>query len=205
MPLRVLDNLDDLEIASPCSMNWDAMVGDGRVRHCGSCEKNVYNLSAMTKDEALNLVRELEGKMCVRLYRRTDGTVIHEDCPVGVAAMLKRAKQRTWKMAAAAFALVAGGLGFAGSRPATPVVMGATLPVRATMGEAPMMGAPMPPEPLMGDIAPPVHETMGKVAMPEAAQGGLRAVPPPQRPKVGRVAAPKHLDIKGEIRAPRAR
>src|SRR5690348_11198318 len=49
---RRLPLLDRIQIASPCEASWDAMNGDDRVRFCGLCEKNVYNLSAMTRDEA---------------------------------------------------------------------------------------------------------------------------------------------------------
>ena len=37
------------------------MVGDERVRACGSCDKHVYNLSAMTRDEAQALIIERNG------------------------------------------------------------------------------------------------------------------------------------------------
>ena len=48
--------LDNLRIAAPCSASWDRMLGDDRVRHCGDCNKNVYNLSGMTRDEAEALI-----------------------------------------------------------------------------------------------------------------------------------------------------
>ncbi|APR87839.1 hypothetical protein A7982_13188 [Minicystis rosea] len=76
--------LENVRIASPCTASWDAMTGDDRVRFCGQCQKNVYNLSAMPRDEAERLLAERDGAMCVRLYRRTDGTVLTADCPVGV-------------------------------------------------------------------------------------------------------------------------
>ena len=41
--------LEDVRVASPCNASWDAMKGDDRVRFCGECQKNVYNLSAMTR------------------------------------------------------------------------------------------------------------------------------------------------------------
>ncbi len=44
--------LEDVRIASPCSASWEDMTGDARVRFCGKCAKNVYNLSEMTRDEA---------------------------------------------------------------------------------------------------------------------------------------------------------
>ncbi|MGZ3438637.1 MAG: hypothetical protein ACXVDD_03950, partial [Polyangia bacterium] len=68
--------LESLRIATPCSADWDEMAGDERVRFCGKCEKNVYNLSAMTREAGEALVREKEGRMCVRMYQRADGTVL---------------------------------------------------------------------------------------------------------------------------------
>jgi hypothetical protein len=94
--------LDSLRVASPCSANWDAMEGDDdRVRYCGKCEKNVYNLSAMPRAEAEELLRLHEGNLCARMYQRADGTLISTDCPVGA---------RTKRVRHAAVAAVGGGL-----------------------------------------------------------------------------------------------
>ena len=75
--------LADVRVASPCHAAWDNMKGDEQTRFCGLCRKNVYNLSEMTRQEAENLIREKEGKLCVRYYQRTDGTVLTKDCPIG--------------------------------------------------------------------------------------------------------------------------
>src|SRR3954464_854122 len=83
--------LEDIRIASPCPADWDAMYGDDRKRFCGDCKLNVYNLSGMTRDEAETLIMNAEGRLCIRMYRRADGTVITSDCPVG----WERIKQRT--------------------------------------------------------------------------------------------------------------
>ena len=83
-------SLDLIEIASPCSASWDEMVGDNRVRFCRQCKLNVYNLSEMSREGADAIIDEHEGRTCVRLYRREDGTVLTRDCPVGVQAMRKR-------------------------------------------------------------------------------------------------------------------
>jgi hypothetical protein len=59
------------------------MDGDERVRFCRECNRNVYNLSAMTGREARSIMAEREGRLCVRFYQRRDGTVLTSDCPVG--------------------------------------------------------------------------------------------------------------------------
>src|SRR6476619_1249507 len=83
--------LKNISIASPCSADWEQMYGDERKRFCGDCKLNVYNLSGMTRDEAEALIMNAEGRLCVRMYRRADGTVITSDCPAG----WERIKQRT--------------------------------------------------------------------------------------------------------------
>jgi hypothetical protein len=102
-------SLDDVQIASPCSERWDRMRGDSAVRHCDSCHMNVYNLSNMTREEALAVLARHEPRMCVRFYRRRDGTVLTRDCPVGVSR-LRHAARRSWARLAAAISVVIGAL-----------------------------------------------------------------------------------------------
>ncbi len=83
-------NLQKLQVASPCYERWDNMKGDDRVRHCASCKLNVYNVRELTTAEVEELVERTKGRLCVRLYRRWDGTVLTRDCPVG----LQRARVR---------------------------------------------------------------------------------------------------------------
>jgi hypothetical protein len=73
-----------LRVASPCSASWEEMEGDHRIRFCRHCRKNVYHLSGMNRREAVALVRESEGQLCVRYCRRRDGTLLTDDCPVGL-------------------------------------------------------------------------------------------------------------------------
>jgi hypothetical protein len=94
--------LDQIKIASPCSADWDRMEGDDRVRFCSECKKNVFNISAMTRRDAEALIQEKNGDLCTRLYRRSDGTVLTEDCPVGLRVKIVRAKRRLgWAIAGA--------------------------------------------------------------------------------------------------------
>ena len=88
-----INNLE-FEIASPCNEDWDNMTGDDKNRHCDSCKKNVYNLSSMDQEEISELLSCAEN-LCVRLYKRHDGTVLTEDCPVGIEQIknLLRKKQ----------------------------------------------------------------------------------------------------------------
>jgi hypothetical protein len=103
-PVNPSAKLDRLRIATPCPIGWEQMDGSDRVRFCGHCQLNVYNLSALTQEEAETLLAASEGKICARLFRRADGTVITKDCPVGLRALRRRISQR----AALVFATLAG-------------------------------------------------------------------------------------------------
>ena len=75
-------NLNVLDVPNPCSVSWESMTGDDRVRFCGQCQKSVYHLSSMTRDEAKEIVALSEGNLCVQFWRRADGTVVTQDCAV---------------------------------------------------------------------------------------------------------------------------
>ena len=66
------------------------MDGDGRVRHCSLCWQYVYDLSEITRSEAEDLVLRTEDRLCIRFYRRKDGTVMTRDCPEGRLTKLRR-------------------------------------------------------------------------------------------------------------------
>jgi hypothetical protein len=102
MPDGTFD-LQKLQVASPCYERWDNMKGDARTRHCASCKLNVYNIREMTTSEVKELVQRTSGQLCIRLYRRWDGTVLTRDCPVG----LQRARVRVAAAMATAAAFVA--------------------------------------------------------------------------------------------------
>lgn len=104
-------SLDNLRVASPCHASWEKMQGSDTSRFCADCKLNVYNISAMTKADAEAFLAKAEGRVCVRYYRRADGTIMTADCPVGVQAARMRFTRRVRSMTAAALAFVAGGVG----------------------------------------------------------------------------------------------
>jgi hypothetical protein len=105
--------LDNIRVASPCTMAWNKMIGDERVRLCAHCDKHVYNLSGMTRDDAEALIIEKNGTLCVRYFQRKDGTILLADCTVG----RKHKRNRRVFAAAAAAALAGGGLAALRSKP----------------------------------------------------------------------------------------
>jgi len=100
--------LANIEIASPCKASWDEMTGDERTRLCGLCDRQVFNLSELTRDEAETLIADRAGKLCARYYKRADGTILLADCTIGRATVRKRRR-----IALASSALLAAGAGMA--------------------------------------------------------------------------------------------
>ncbi|WP_437781797.1 hypothetical protein [Sorangium sp. So ce1097] len=170
--------LDSLRVASPCAARWDEMAGDDRVRFCDHCERHVYNLSEVPRDEAERLVRAAAGDLCVRLYRRADGTVLTADCPVGVS----RRRIRGLAAAAVGGSLLAAGTALVSSM---AVMGGIAEPPRALEPDV-SVGSLIPPQPIarpdpdertgMGIARKPAfREAQAPAAEAPAARGGAPA------------------------------
>lgn len=149
----------DIKIASPCTMSWEGMSGDERQRHCAACKLNVYNISEMTIAEAEALIVEKEGRVCVRLFRRHDGTVLTKDCPKGLAAV----RARMQKSIAAVTAVVA-------------VVAAWALNYRANSWDAPLwqklINAGQTGQHTTGEMAMPAR-TLGRAIMGDVSMGKM--------------------------------
>ncbi len=68
---------DDLPIEDPCPAPWDEMTGDERRRHCAACQKDVHDVSALTKQEAQAFLKAHNDKeICVRYAHDPDGQIL---------------------------------------------------------------------------------------------------------------------------------
>lgn len=96
-----------LKVASPCPMLWDRLdkTEERGVRFCRECRKNVYNLIEISEADLNNLLTGATAgdSLCLRLYQRADGTVITNDCPVG----LKKVREFWQRMKTGAVASLA--------------------------------------------------------------------------------------------------
>ncbi|MDQ4119941.1 MAG: hypothetical protein M3209_00555 [Acidobacteriota bacterium] len=168
---KFINPLANVRVASPCPANWDEMIGDERKRFCGQCKLNVYNLSGMTRNDAENLLMNAEGRLCVRFYRRADGSVLTQDCPVGWRAF-KRNLSRT---ATAAFSFVVGlfgGLGFGAAFDSEQ---------KAIMGEMPLV--PITREISVKEL---VEDESVVMEMPEAGEIAIE-----NKPVMGKIIIPQ--------------
>jgi hypothetical protein len=84
------DPLSHVRVAAPCRAHWERMRGNERVRFCDQCSMNVYNLSNMTRKDAETLILSTEGRLCVRYYHRMDGSILTDNCPVGLRLLKRR-------------------------------------------------------------------------------------------------------------------
>src|ERR1044071_5868767 len=105
---RFTTRLDNIRVAAPCSADWDSMFGNEQVRSCEQCHLNVYNLSEMSRVEAYRLIDQAEGRLCVRFYQRRDGSIITQNCPVGLRAIKRRLSRIATAVASFILSLMAG-------------------------------------------------------------------------------------------------
>lgn len=173
--------LPNIKVATPCSADWKQMTGDERVRACGSCSKNVYNLSTLTREEAEALIIEKEGKLCVRYYQRTDGTILLKDCSIGIVQKRKR------RVIAAGVAALLGGSVFVAIKltkpspsPRAAIVDGPATTDDLSITTIMHGNSPVPEERvMMGEIGPSdlTHVTMGLVAIDPTPPAELQLEP----------------------------
>jgi len=169
--MKPVPMLARIRVATPCRADWNEMTGDARVRHCAQCDKDVFNLSDMTREQAEALIIAKNGDLCARYYQRHDGTILLADCSIGLAQ-----KRKTRVLAAGAAALLAGSGGLASylklsHRPAerltAPVV---TVEIRA-VAPPPVVPPPVVHEVVQGGLGPaPVEE-------PQVIQGDVGLAP----------------------------
>jgi hypothetical protein len=133
--------LPNLRIGFACKQRWEDMVGDDRVRACGGCDRPVFNLSAMTRDEAEGVLATRGLTPCVRFYRRPDGTVMTTDCPTG-------ARREGRRLAVVASSLAAGvalaAPSSARAEPAPDPASTQTTPDVVMIEHTMLMGIPVP-------------------------------------------------------------
>ena len=146
--------LANLRLAFHCPERWDDMTGDDRVRACARCDRQVFNLSDMTRAEAEALLAQRGVTPCVRFYRRADGTVMTADCPTG-------APREGRRLAMAASTLAAG------------TALATAAPAMADPAAPPAATAPADPA-----AAPDSPATPDRWAAPDPAPAPAPAKPP---------------------------
>jgi len=171
---RFRNTLNHVRIAAPCPADWDQMLGNERVRFCSQCSLNVYNLSGMTRADAESLIARTEGRLCVRFYRRSDGSIITKDCPVGLRAIRRRMSNIARAISSAVMGLLAG-LGVYGVVSSVPPIT----PQR-TMGVIARDMDPPEVELVQGGIGRPVEPRTPGIEI-----GRMRVKPIRPRPDPG--------------------
>lgn len=158
---RFTSKLDNVRVAAPCPANWDSMYGNERVRFCGECQLNVYNLSEMSRADAERLVGHSEGRLCVRYYKRTDGSIITQNCPVGLRALKRRVSRIATAISSVMLSFLAGaGIDLLRHR----TVMG-DMVITGAMVSKERLPLPVPPITPTPPLQPEHEFTMGKMVL----------------------------------------
>lgn len=141
------EQLFGIRLGFRCPKKWKQMKGGRYVRHCDVCDKNVYNISMLSRKHATELIQEKEGKLCVVFYQRPDGTIVTQDCVSIVGTQKLKARYNIFAALNAGIAwlwlMLLPVLG-----PAAVTIIAGGLPMRAepspdnnaTIGEEPQAG-----------------------------------------------------------------
>lgn len=97
MPARDLYKL--IEVKTPCTADWDSMIGNDHVRFCEHCNLTVNDLSNLTPKRLRRLITKSQGRLCVRYQRWPDGSPILKTLPAKLHTIGRRAS----RIAAGAF------------------------------------------------------------------------------------------------------
>jgi len=88
--------IQQLRIASPCSVEWDSMIGNDRVRFCEHCRLSVHHVDFLNKKQLRRLIARSHGRLCVN-YTRANVP------PEVTFPILHKIGRRTSALAAGAF------------------------------------------------------------------------------------------------------
>lgn len=70
---------DSPRIVQPCNRPWEELVGDSARRYCSECRLHVLDSRRITRAEALRIVDESVGRVCMVVAYDRDGRSIHVD------------------------------------------------------------------------------------------------------------------------------
>jgi hypothetical protein len=123
------------------------------------CQLQVFNLSGMRRHQAEELIVKAEGRLCVRLYQRADGTIITADCPLGAFRRVCRGIAYGVGIVVLIFAYLAGVFSSAREKPEATTSAGRP-PGRVT-AFVDWVEDKLFPRPIMGAICPPTSPASG--------------------------------------------
>lgn len=75
---KKLEIVDRLSIERPCTID-DFATRAGRIGndwYCDHCERRVFNLATMSRNEIARLIEHTDGEFCASITRRRDGSIV---------------------------------------------------------------------------------------------------------------------------------
>jgi len=91
--------IQQLHIASPCSVEWDSMIGNDRVRFCEHCRLSVHHVDSLNSKQLRRLIARSHGRLCVNYTRPNVANTL---------PILHKIGRRTSALAAGAFSATLG-------------------------------------------------------------------------------------------------
>lgn len=76
--LQVLHHINRLQVARPCDAPEAQLSDRQHGWWCGKCERRVYDFAAMEPREIASTYLREGGRVCARIVRRADGSIVHQ-------------------------------------------------------------------------------------------------------------------------------
>lgn len=71
-----------VEVVTPCGVEWNSLARRGNARFCGECSKLVHDLSSMKEEAARALLRTSKENLCVRYLYDATGQIHFAQAPI---------------------------------------------------------------------------------------------------------------------------
>ena len=68
--------LENVSVETPCSADWNEMMGNEEVRHCHQCQRNIHNISEMPKRRALKVLNQKDEIVCISYFKDEKNKII---------------------------------------------------------------------------------------------------------------------------------
>lgn len=174
----------------PCPTSWEKMTGNDSVRFCSQCSLNVYNIANMTDKEAEAVfAKGIDGdRLCARLYRRPDGTIMTDNCPRALRKIRNASRWLKTKIVAC-FGLL---LSLAAPAQADNQEKNSSKSGAPSSKCAPI-DAPQSKDKSNKDKSPPEKSNNNNNNQPMHTMGAIRVPMPAEQAELGKIAAPNKV------------
>lgn len=91
---------DQIRVDSPCTQDWEEMIGNDKLRFCSHCQLTVNNINEMSVKDVRRLFATTKGRVCVRYHQ---SVISSPPPPLALPPLHQIIGRRASRIAAGAF------------------------------------------------------------------------------------------------------